>query len=93
MASRVGAMAQSSVQPLHIQLLSEPAALDAAYDKAAQEFIEVGRLEGHFDGWSEEDLFWPATTKAVSEETLKRRLRMVDRIEKGIPARRAERLR
>lgn len=86
-------MAQSSVQPLHIQLLSEPAALDAAYDKAAQEFIEVGRLEGHFDGWSEEDLFWPATTKAVSEETLKRRLRMVDRIEKGIPARRAERLR
>ncbi|MBS11211.1 MAG: hypothetical protein CME19_06380 [Gemmatimonadetes bacterium] len=79
--------------PLHQQLLDDPVALDAAYDKAAQEFIEVGRLEGHYDGWDESDLAWPGTSPGpYTEETLSQRLKLVRRIEGGIPSRRAERL-
>ena len=80
--------------PLQSQLLDNPTELQAAYDQSAQEFIEIGRLEGHYEGWAHADLVWPGVdTDRGVEEALEHRLKLVSQIESGIPARRAERLR
>jgi hypothetical protein len=82
-----------SDQPVHSRMLEDPTALDAAYDQAAQEFIEVGRLEGHYDGWDQADLVWPGGGNSDDEDILRHRLKLVQRLEEGIPGRRAVRLR
>jgi hypothetical protein len=87
-------MARSkSDQPLHVRLLEDPVELDATYDLVAQEFIEVGRLEGHYDSWDPEDLVWPQASGSTKEDILKHRLKLVRRLEDRIPDRRALRLR
>ena len=35
------------------------AELLASYDEAARELLKVAALDGHFDGWSPDDLVWP----------------------------------
>ncbi len=88
-------MARTQSDQLHVRLLTDPIELQSAYDQAAQEFIEVGRLEGHFDGWDPDDLIWhsDAPSPDAAAAILKHRLRLVTRLEEGIPVRRAERLR
>lgn len=78
-------------EPVHVRLLADPAALDAAYHEAAREFIEVGRLEGHYDGWDPDEVAWPETDPPSADD-LRQRLKLVRRLEAGIPVRRAERL-
>lgn len=80
-----------SNQSSHLRLLEDPAALDEMYDQAAQEFIDVGRMEGHFAEWNPDDLLWPSVDQS-SGEVLAHRLKLVRRLEEGIPGRRAKRL-
>lgn len=83
-----------SNQASHAKLLEDLNALEMMYDQAAQEFIEVGRLEGHYDTWDEKDLVWPTESSSqVSFDYLAHRLKLVQRLEDGIPKRRAFRLR
>lgn len=83
-----------SDKPLHERLLETPDDLEAAYERSAQEFIEVGRLEGHYEGWDPDALVWPGRDAEMSKaEALRHRLDLVRRLEEGIPTRRAVRLR
>jgi hypothetical protein len=83
-----------SNKAFHVTLLEDLEALETMYDQAAQEFIEVGRLEGHYDTWEEKDLVWPSSSVSEgSTDSLGHRLKLVRRLEDGIPKRRAVRLR
>ena len=80
-------------KPLHQRLLESPEGLEEAYDRSAQEFIEVGRMEGHYEGWASDDLIWPGSDgEDATEDVLRHRLKLVRRLEEGIPGRRAVRL-
>ena len=86
----------SDPRPLHEQLLDDPTQLIKAYDEHAQAFIEVGRREGHYDGWSDDDLQWPSTPQdgtPPSQTDLTHRVRLVRALEEGVPGRRESRLR
>ncbi len=83
-------------RPLHERLLDDPAALIRTYDEHAQAFLEVGRREGHYEGWDDDDIRWPATPADGSPLPvlqLERRVRLVQALESGVPGRREERLR
>jgi len=86
-------MAPSQSNQPHVALLEDLDALEVLYSQAAQEFIEIGRLEGHYDTWDEADLVWPVDTTSSSPDALAHRLKLVRQLEHGIPKRRAVRLR
>ena len=81
-------------RPLHLRLLDTPEDLASRYDNSASEFIEVGKTEGHFEGWDDADVRWPASSgpDPVSVEDAAHRVRLVAALERGIPGRREERL-
>jgi hypothetical protein len=88
-------MSDPDPRSLHEQLLDDPTKLILAYDEHAQAFIEVGRREGHYEGWSDEDLRWPLTPQDGAtpfEGDLERRVRLVRALEEGVPGRREGRL-
>ena len=69
----------------------EIAELLASYDEAARELLNVAALDGHFDGWSPNDLVWPQST-GIDVGGLERRRTLISHIYDGIPSRRDRRL-
>ena len=61
------------------------------YDRAASQLLEVARQDGHFEGYSDADLKWPATAR-IDLDGLRRRVELIGRIYEGTPSRRANRL-
>lgn len=81
--------------PLHVELARNPEILDARYDQAAQDFIQVAFHDGHFEGRDETDLVWPDTAACVGAEAAaahERRVELLDAIFHGVPPLRETRL-
>ena len=67
----------------------------AKYDKAARQLFEVARQDGHFEGWENKALEWPASKRdgfAPDMADLSKRAELIGHIYQGIPARRDSRL-
>lgn len=81
---------------LHInQLLENPERLLGLYDRSAGELIEVGRLEGYFEGWDLGHLKWPSSrrdTGPADISELQKRAELVNKIFLGVSKLRGERL-
>ncbi len=77
------------------QLLENPERMLSLYDRFAQELIEVGRLEGYFEGWAPDRLRWPASRSATGTgdlSGLQKRAELVGEIFRGVTNLRDERL-
>ena len=67
----------------------------ARYDEAARQLLEVARQDGHFEGWEEGSLDWPASNRDGSVfdvADLGKRAELIRHIYQGIPPRRDSRL-
>ena len=67
------------------------AELLVTYDEAARELLNAAALDGHFDGWSPDDLVWPESS-GIDVAGLERRRILIAHIYAGIPGRRDHRL-
>ena len=63
----------------------------ASYDEAARQLLNVAALDGHFEGWSPDDLAWPQSA-GIDVDGLERRRTLISHIYGGIPSRRDHRL-
>jgi hypothetical protein len=67
----------------------------AIYDQAARDLLKVALSDGHFAGWSPEELAWPASgtvAQPLGLEGLRQRVLLISTIYEGIPPRRDSRL-
>ena len=67
------------------------AGLLASYDEAARELLRAAALDGHFEGWSPENLVWPQSA-GIDVDGLQRRRSLIARVYDGVPGRRDHRL-
>ena len=77
------------------ELIDDSDQMLATYDRMAQEIVELGRLEGYFEGWDTGALRWPQSrTEAgpIDLEGLQARVKLVDAFYQGVPRLRDERL-